>query len=178
MKTLTSTVLALGVAIIPAFSQGAPEKQPEQRPRAEEGARKFNERRQERLDKALGLTDAQKTAIRDIRTKHQAAFEAGRKTAQDAHKAFAEALRKPETAPDELRKLHRAAADATFEQLLAHRAQRQEIRALLTPEQREKAARMEGRMEGMRMVHHDGHPGMGMGMGHHDGLPGMGMGMR
>jgi Spy/CpxP family protein refolding chaperone len=164
MNTLTPAVLALGFALTPAFSQATPEKQPGQPPRAEEGARRMEERRQDRLDKALNLTDAQKTAIRDLRAKHRDALEAGRKAAQEAHKAFADALRKAETTPEELRKLHRAASDATFEQLLAHRTQRQEIRALLTPEQREKSARMEGRMEGMRMGRHDGHPGMGMGL--------------
>ena len=44
-------------------------------------------------------------------------------------------------------------ADLAFDLRLERRAMKQEIRAILSPEQREESARMEGRMEGMRRSH-------------------------
>jgi Spy/CpxP family protein refolding chaperone len=55
-------------------------------------------------------------------------------------------------------------ADAQFEAMLERRAMRNEVRAVLTPEQREQAARMEGRMQGRmqgRGMNGQGRRGMG-----------------
>ena len=117
----------------------------------------------------LNLTEAQKASLKDIQAKHKDSFAAKKKAAMAARKAFFEAIQKPETAPETLKALHRTLSDLEFDRMLEFRAMRQEMRAVLNPEQREKAARMEGRMEGMRMARGgrgwDGGMGMGMGMG-------------
>jgi len=173
MKNIISAALALGIAALPVAAQDAPKARPEA-PGPREG-RAMAPRMQERMAKALGLTDDQKAKIKAIREKHQEGAEARRKASREARKAFMDAYGKSETSVEELRRLHRAAADAQMEALLDHRAQRDEIRALLTPEQREKAARFRGFMEGMMSARRQGRPGMGRGM-----EPGMhpGMGMR
>jgi Spy/CpxP family protein refolding chaperone len=157
MKYLAIVPLALGLSMMPASSQDAP------KPRIRPG--EMRERMQGRMEKALNLTEAQKASVKEIRAKHKAALESKRDAAMAAHKAFMEAFRKPEAKAEDLRTLHRAMADANLEAMLEHRAVRDEIHAILTPEQREKAARLQGRMEGMRMGHRGEWPGMGMGMG-------------
>lgn len=155
MKPFTLAALALGIGMLPLFSQGAPAFQP--RPRPEDAQNK----RHEHMDKALALTDAQKASVEGIRAKHKEAMEAKRHAAQDSRKAFAEAIRKPETKVEDIKTLHRAMADANLEMLLEGRSMRQEIRAVLTPEQREKAAFLMGRQEGMMHGHRGGFPGEG-----------------
>jgi Spy/CpxP family protein refolding chaperone len=156
MKPLVLAALALGICAAPAQAQDAHRP----RPRMED----MQQRIQDRVAVALNLTDAQKGSFAEIRAKHKAALDSRRAAAQAAHKAFAEAMKSPDAKPEDLRNLHRAQADAAFELLLEHRAQRIEFRAILTPEQREKAAklegRMEGRMEGMRRMHRGGMAGM------------------
>jgi Spy/CpxP family protein refolding chaperone len=120
----------------------------------------------ERMAAQLKLTDAQKAGFQAILAKHKDSLASKGKAAKDASKAFFEALRKPETSPDSLKALNRSMSDLRFDQMMEHRAMRQEIRALLTPDQREQAARMEGRMEGMRLARGGG-MGMGMGMVQH-----------
>ena len=137
MKPLAIAVLALGVTMLTAFAQQAPEV----RPRPEAPRQKL----QDRLDHALNLTDAQKASVKEIHARHQGALEAKRKAAGDTRRAFGEALRKGDTPAADLKKLHAAMADANLDLLLEHRAQRQEVHAVLTPEQREKAARMDSR---------------------------------
>jgi Spy/CpxP family protein refolding chaperone len=61
-------------------------------------------------------------------------------------------MEKPDSSPDSLKAMNRSLADLKFDRRMEFRAMRQDLRAVLTPEQREKAARMEGRMEGMRMA--------------------------
>ena len=104
----------------------------------------------DRFVKALALTPDQKTRFDAVMAAHKAPLETKRKAS----------MKEPETKAEDLKTLHRAAADADLDMLLEHRSQRQEIRALLTPEQREKAARLEGRMEG-RMQGHKGFRGDG-----------------
>jgi len=116
--------------------------------------------RDEAMNKRLKLTEAQKKAIEAIRAKHAESLKAKFDGAASAKKALHEALEKTDSTTDQLRSLHKTAADAQFEVLLAHRAMRQEIRAQLTPEQREQAARLEGfRMGRMDRRGHGAGPG-------------------
>jgi len=150
MRTLATAAFALGICLAPALAQDAPVPRPRMGDRLP--------RLEERFDRALHLSDAQKASVKEIRARHRPALEARRATAETAHKAFSEAMKNPEAKPEDLKTLHRAQADANLDLLLEHRAQRMEIRAILTPEQREKAARLLGRMEGMRMRHPGGAP--------------------
>lgn len=151
--------IALGLAALPALAQNT---QPPAlvQPPAPDGD---GTRMQARIAAKLQLTDAQKAGCRAVLDKHRDALAQKGRAAFEAHRAFREAFDKPETTPDALRALHRAWADQAFEQQLERRAQRQELHALLTPEQREKAARMEGRMEGMRAARRGGWEGAAMG---------------
>jgi Spy/CpxP family protein refolding chaperone len=147
--TALGIALALGSGFLPAMAQGAPAPAPGcPMCSPKEGPRGWM---QGRMAEKLKLTDAQKTSLTAITDKHQASLAAKGKAAKDARKAFFEAMQKPETAPETLKGLNRAKADAGMEAMLEHRALRQEIRAVLTPDQREEMARMEGRREGMRM---------------------------
>ena len=112
----------------------------------------------------LKLTDAQKASFKAIFAKHKDSLKAKGQAIREARKAYREALEKPDTPQDALKTMNRSLADLKFERRMEARAMRQELRAVLTPEQREKAARMEGRMEGMRMA--QAGRGHGLRLGH------------
>jgi protein CpxP len=103
-------------------------------------------RRQERVAKALALSEAQKGQIKQIRDKHREALKAKHAAVRDARKQLHQAMQDPKTSETELRKRHRQMADLRFGLLLEMRAMRQEVGAVLTPEQREKAAELRGRV--------------------------------
>ena len=166
LSPVTAITLAMGwvgMGILPASAQDCPPPQhrlhqPERGPLCEEGI--------------LKLSEAQKASLQAIRAKHEESLAAKRKAAQAAHAAFAQAEQKPETRPETLKSLHRTLADQSFEARLEHRAMKEEIRAILTPEQREQSARMEGRREGLWMAHRGGMAEKGMQHEGHPDLPG------
>ena len=137
--TLTALTLTLGMGFLPAATQDAPP--PANAPQHQE------------MGPALHLSEAQKTSFQAIRAKHEPSLAARRKALEAAHAAFKEAEKAPDTKPETLKALHRTLADLAFDLRLERRAMKQEIRAILSPEQREESARMEGRMEGMRRSH-------------------------
>lgn len=102
------------------------------------------QKRLDRMAEFLKLTEAQKASIKALHEKQQAGAQGRREAVQSAAKAFRDAAQDPKIGTDQLRRLHQAAADARFEALAAHRAMQMDIRALLTPEQREKAAVLRG----------------------------------
>jgi Spy/CpxP family protein refolding chaperone len=105
-----------------------------------------------RMATKLHLTDPQKASCRTILDQHKASLAAKRQALAAARTAYREAYAKPDTSLDTLKSLNRALADARLDHQLELRTLRQELRAVLTPEQREQAARMEGRWEGMRQA--------------------------
>ncbi len=141
MKALILTLAAL----LPLTAQDAP------RPRGQ------------RFAQALQLTADQQSKIQALRASHRAATAPKRQAAQEARATLAKALQDPGTPEATLRSLHQKAAEAHFQVLLARRENLLQIRALLTPEQREKAQllradhqdRMRGRMRRMRMTPQD-----------------------
>lgn len=135
------------------------------------GQEKSHDWLQGRMAAQLQLTEAQKASLKAITDKHKASLASKRKAVMDARRAFFTALQNNDSSADALKTLHRTLSDLTFERMMEGRAMRQEIRAVLTPEQREKAARMEGRMEGMRMAR-SGFRGEGGMMRGHRGEPG------
>lgn len=100
--------------------------------------------RREAVARALNLSDAQKTTIRGIRDKHRPDLMARREAARQAQVALRTALQDPATPEAQLRALHDKAAAARFEMMLVRRSVHQEVQAVLTPEQREKAAELRG----------------------------------
>ncbi|MBI3132254.1 MAG: Spy/CpxP family protein refolding chaperone [Acidobacteria bacterium] len=130
---------------------------------AQEGRGRWDGPRQagrgERFARALQLTADQQNQIRALRASHRDAIAPLRASARAARAALAQALQDPATAEATLRDLHQKASEAHFQLLLAGRANRVQVRALLTPEQREKASvlrathreRARGQMRRMRM---------------------------
>ncbi len=114
--------------------------------------------------RGMNLSEAQKTQFKAIHERHQKTLEAKQEAAQTAGKALHEAMAKNADV-NALRAAHDKVSAAQFDLLLEHRALRQEILPLLTPEQKAK-------FEQMPMG-----PGMGRGMGMGPGGPGMGPGM-
>jgi len=158
------TVLGLAIAL-PALAQGTPAPTPQAPPMHMHGEGRGW---MEGMAAKLKLSDAQKASCKDIIAKHKAGLESKGKAAREARRAFFEAAQSPDTTAEALKGLHRTMSDADLDALLERRAMRLELRAQLTPDQREQAARMMGRREGMRMGQcfpgmRGGHPGMGGG---------------
>jgi Spy/CpxP family protein refolding chaperone len=84
----------------------------------------------------LHLSEAQQAKVKAIHERHRAAFQAKGEVADGAHRALFEALANPATEAKTLQALHAKASAAQFDLLLEHRAVRQEILPLLTPEQK------------------------------------------
>lgn len=127
----------------------------------------------------LKLTEAQKARTQEIQQKNRPEIQAKQKLARETRAAFQGALQHPDSPADQLRKLHQAAADRQFEVALAQRAVRLEVRAVLTPEQRAEADRLQAlgeerrkfRAERMKKAMEDRQGRRGMGPG---ARPGMG----
>lgn len=124
MAHLIRPFLIVTLAALPMLAQPAPR------------------RWQGRMARALALTDTQKTSIWAIREKHRPDLLAQRDAVRQAQAAFRTALQDPATPEAQLRALHDKAATARFGMLMASRAMRQEVQAVLTPEQRAKAAEL------------------------------------
>jgi Spy/CpxP family protein refolding chaperone len=170
-RILTPFALACACFLGAATPQSAPQAPPVAAPGAAQPRRMDGDKWMARMADKLQLNDAQRASCKAILDKHRDALRGDRQALADARQAFGAALGKPDTPADTLRTLHRALADRQFDQLLEARTLRQELRAVLTPEQREQAARMEGRMEGMRMARRgmDGGWRHGMGLARFDG---------
>jgi Spy/CpxP family protein refolding chaperone len=140
MKSMFWSMLVLTLAVLPLSAQAGPR-----------GGRPAG------IARALNLTEAQKTSIHAIREKHRPDLVLRRDAAQQAQAALRSALQDATTPEARLRALHDKAASARFEVLLARRSVHQEVQALLTPEQRTKAAELRGaaqerRRERMRQL--------------------------
>lgn len=115
--------------------------------------------------RGLNLTDDQKTQMKAIHERHQTALKAKADVAMAARKAMREAMVNPATDAKTLQGLHEKVSAAQFDLMLEHRALRQEILPILTPDQQAKFA--QGPM-GQGRQGRKGHPGRrgpGMGMG-------------
>ncbi len=100
--------------------------------------------RTERIAQSLHLTDPQKASIQSIRAKHLPDLALRREAVQRAQTGLRAALRDAATPEAQLRALYDKAASARFELMLARRSVRQDIQAILTPEQRTLAAEFRG----------------------------------
>lgn len=150
-------LLGLGLAPLAAAETQTPGPQQSAPAPSEKGHRhgwkpEMAAARAEKMAQHLKLTADQKAKIKAIREKHQDQLKGRREAAQQSRKAFFEAAKAPETSVDQLRKLHQAMSDNAFEMMLTQREMRLETRQVLTPDQREKAAEVRGRMaEHMKM---------------------------
>ena len=137
MKSMLGVVLAFTLVAFPQSAQASPLP----------GARA------ERLIRDLGLTEAQLASIHAIREKHRPDLLLRRDAARQSGLALRTALGDVATPRPRLQSLHDQASAARFEWMLARRSIRQEIRAVLTPEQRERAAELRGLAQARRREH-------------------------
>lgn len=128
MKPMLWSTLILALAALPLAAQ----------PQSGRGLRT------ERIARALNLTEAQKASIQSIHEKHRPDLLLRRDTAQQAQATLRAALLDAATPEAQLRALHDRASATRFEMMLARRSVHQEVQAVLTPEQRIKAAELRG----------------------------------
>lgn len=179
MKTLSAMSLALTLALPVAAQQAEPAPAPRpQRPGPMAGPMgrmgHGPAMAQQRMAKALNLTEAQKASLKGIREKFQPLVAQQRDLHRKAQQALREALRAEKTSEGEIKALYDKAAALRFDLLMAQRKLRAEMAAVLTPEQRTKAvairAFMAGEAQGRAEAQGRGRGPMGPGM------PGPGMG--
>ena len=112
----------------------------------------------EHMATALGLTPDQQTRMKAIRDKYRESGKAGHEAARAQAQAFHAAMEDPKTSEAQLRQAFDQVNAQRFQALLQRRAMRQEMRAVLTPDQQAKADamraefkdRMQARMEARR----------------------------
>ncbi|MBS1785555.1 MAG: Spy/CpxP family protein refolding chaperone [Acidobacteria bacterium] len=127
--------LAILLATLPMLAQAPPPVAPDAHPRAN----------------ALGLSPEQQTQIQAIRQKHLSALKADHEAAQSQRQAFRVAMEDPNTSEAQLRQAFDQVNARKFQMLVERRAMRQEVRAVLTPDQRAKADAMKAQF---RERHH------------------------
>jgi len=113
----------------------------------------------------LDLTEPQRTAIQALQQKQRPALMAHMEAAQLAHQALAAALRDPQAKEATIRPLYDKAAATRYEAMMAKRTLQLEVGALMTPEQRMKAARFRRMAAGGKGPGMMGPGMMGGGMG-------------
>jgi Spy/CpxP family protein refolding chaperone len=155
---LAVALLAIGGALQAQAGPQAPRRGPESRPGRGMG----------RGFVGLNLTEAQQAQVKAIHDRHQAAIQAKAEAADAARKAMHEAMASSATDTKTLKALHEKASAAQFDLLLEHRAVRQEILPLLTPEQKTQFETHPMGMGPGRGMHHPG------GRPRHGGGPGAG----
>ena len=132
MTALLRTTLSLALAMLPLTAQAGPDPG----------------HRAERISRALGLTEDQKTSIRAIREKHRPDLTLRRDAVRHARIDLRTALQDPATPEARLRDLYNKASAVRFDLILAQRATRLEVQAVLTPDQRARAAEIRVRRQG------------------------------
>ena len=128
MKSMLWSTLIVALAALPLAAQSAPDRG----------------HRSERISQALSLTETQKTSIQALREKHRPDLVLRRDAVKHARIDLHSALQDPATSDTLLRTLYDKASSARFDLILARRSVRREVQALLTPEQRAKAAELRG----------------------------------
>lgn len=102
------------------------------------------------LAEALGLSPEQQTKMKSIHEKHAAAMKADRESLRTQAQAFHTAMKDPKADPAALRQAFDQVNGARFQMLMEARAMRQEMRAVLTPDQQAKADAMKAAFRARR----------------------------
>ena len=126
MKTMFRSTLIMALMALPLAAQPGPD----------------SSHHAERIGQRLQLTEAQKANILAIRDKHRSDLVQRRDAVKHARIDLQSALQDPGTPEPRLRALYDKASAARFDMILARRSVRLEVQAVLTPEQRAKAAEM------------------------------------
>jgi periplasmic protein CpxP/Spy len=134
----TRIALLLSLPLLPLAAQQASTPAPQM----QEVAKQRREAIAQRMVDKLQLSQSQQDQIKAIREKHGDALKSQRESLKQAHEALKQATQDPKVDQTQLHELYVKASEQRFKSLMAHRAMRQEIDAILTPEQREKAKTM------------------------------------
>lgn len=154
--------LAILLAALPLLAQSPAAPAP--------GPSVMDHPRAQRLAEALGLSPEQQAKLEAIRAQHAAALKADREAVQAQGRQLHGAMQDPAASEAQLRQAFDKMNEARFKALLDRRALRQEMRAVLTPDQQAKAdalkaefrerrrARMERRVQLMQRRLQQGQP--------------------
>ena len=154
--------LAILLAALPLLSQAPAAPSPSTSP--------AHPPRGQRLAEALGLSPEQQAKLEALRAQHAAALKADREALQAQGRQLRGAMQDPSASEAQLRQAFDRMNEARFKALLDRRALRQEMRAVLTPDQQAKAdalkaefrerhrARMERRVQMMQRRLQQGQP--------------------
>ncbi len=129
--------LAILLATLPMLAQAPPPARSADAPRAN----------------VLGLSPEQQTKIQAIRQKHREAIKADHAALRTQGQAFRTAMKDPKASESQLRQTFDAMNAGRFQMLVERRAMRQELRAVLTPDQQAKAEAMKARFREHRREH-------------------------
>ena len=140
---MTRLTLVLGLGLVPLAAQSY----------SDPGAGSRQGRMMNRMADFLKLTGDQKAQIQAIQARHSESVKSKIQAAIEAHKAFRNAVRNPEATPAQLKPLYQAQSDMDFELMLDRRAMHNEIRAILTPEQRAEMDKLQAFRQGMKRDH-------------------------
>jgi Spy/CpxP family protein refolding chaperone len=134
MKPMLWPALLLTLTILPLSGQPGPGRSP----------------RIDRIGHTLNLSETQMASIQRIREKHRADLVHCRGEVRQTQTTLRTALLEAATPETQLRALNDKASAARFELLLARRSVHQEVQAVLTPDQRVKAAELRGMAQARR----------------------------
>ena len=104
----------------------------------------------ERLADQLNLTPSQRHQVRAIILNHRTTTQSLHIAARNARLAFAAAMSDPATTQDQLQALHQDLEGKQFQQALNLKAIRNEVRAILTPDQQVRFDQMHPVLDAMR----------------------------
>jgi periplasmic protein CpxP/Spy len=141
-KALSMTVAAAALAVLP-WAVAARAQEPMGPPHRGEFGRGFGGPGfGPRFAEALGLTDEQKTQIEAVHTRQRETLKPLMEAARQAHEAFRTAVEAPNADATAVGRAAIAMNAAEKKLEAAHEAAFEEIKALLTPEQRDKLDKM------------------------------------
>ncbi len=169
ISTMTLTALLIGGTAF-AWNGGCSPKDCDG-PRGERGPGKMNvEQQEERMDRhhefmkvALDLTEEQEAQLETLREKHQTERQAMRETMRASREELRAMSHSQDFDEKAFRAKARASADLQTDMHASRNQHKQEMLALLTPEQQEKAEKLwELHQEKRGKGHHEGR-------GHHKG---------
>lgn len=136
--------LAILLAALPLLSQAPAAPAP--------GPSAADHPRTQRLAEALGLSPEQQAKLEAIRAQHTAALKADREALQAEGRQLHGAMQDPAASETQLRQAFDRMNEARFKALMDRRALRQEMRAVLTPDQQAKADALKARFREERLA--------------------------
>lgn len=102
------------------------------------------------LAQQLELSPEQRQQMKALAQKHRGEFQARRQAMRERQLALRQALADPATSPEQLRRLYDQVSEQRYQNLMARRGMRQELEAVLNPEQRERLHQLQAERRARR----------------------------